>query len=279
MNRETSEIWKTIKGFPRFYISNKGRIKSFTSSLHPEGKFAKIKKDDKGYYTVHLTTGEKRSSGNTSTTRFVHRLLAEAFIPVPGNLRRFGRDNLQVDHIIPTSMGGGLFREDGSYNLRWATPLQNSNNELTLQNKRDAMDKLKQAVYVYDEELVQVSAFTSTADAARILGKSQGNIASSCTGALPRYLGRIWSYTELTDMSQRKELEEKMHYQFLRNRQSTAKAVRRWYPKGKAQGKLWYQNHTEEMRERSRQWYYAHREEVLGKKRLRRDEKNQQEQT
>ena len=78
-------------------------------------------------------------------------------------------------------------------------------------------------------------------------------------------------------MSQRKELEEKMHYQFVKNRQSTAKAVKKWYPRVKAQGKLWYQNHTEEMREKSRQWYYAHREEILAKKQQIR-EKNKQEQ-
>lgn len=263
--RETNEQWRPVKGFPRYMVSDQGRVKSFTSSLHPEGKIMKQHKNKNGYAMVALSDGSERGQ-NKAYTKHVHRLVAEAFIPNPEN-------KPCVDHRLPISQGG----EPTADNLRWVTPSQNANNENTVKNRERAVLKRKQAVYVYDEELVQVSAFTSTADAARILNKSQGNIASSCTGALPRYLGRIWSYEVLTDKSQREELEEKMKYQFVKNRQSTAKAVKKWYPKGKAQGKLWYQNHTEEMRERSRQWYYAHREEVLEKKKLSR-EKNQQEQ-
>lgn len=271
-NRETNEQWKPIKGFPRYQISNQGRVKSFTSSLHPEGKIMKQHKNENGYAMVALSEGAERGS-NRPHTKQVHRLVADAFLKVPRELRYLGKKNLQVDHRLPVGQGGQPTVE----NLRWTTVKQNANNENTIKNRERAVLKRKQAVYVYNEELVQVSAFTSTADAARILNKSQGNIASSCTGALPRYLGRIWSYTKLTDKSQREELEKKMHYQFLKNRQSTAKAVLKWYPKGKAQGKLWYQSHMEEMRERSRQWYYAHREEVLQRKKLRR-EKNKQEQ-
>lgn len=271
------EIWRPVEGCPRYMVSSKGRVKSFTSKTHPEGKLAKITRNKKGYQIVHTTSGEKRSSGNTTTTKFVHRMVAEAFIPVPRELRRYGKKALQVDHIVPVSMGGGILNEDGTFNLRWVTPKQNSNNSLTLQNLKNAKMVMQKKVYVYDEELVQVSAFTSTSDAARILGKSQGNIASSCTGALPRYLGRIWSYEELSNMKQREELEEKMHYQWEKNRKSTLKACKKWYPKGKSQGKLWYQNHLEEMREISRKYYYDHRDKILAKKQQIR-EKNKQEQ-
>lgn len=266
MKRETNEVWKPIKDFPRYLVSNQGRVKSFTSSKYPEGKIMKQHKNKNGYAMVALSEGSERGQ-NKAYTKHVHRLVAEAFIPNPEN-------KPCVDHRLPVGQGG----EPTVDNLRWVTPSQNANNENTVKNRERAVLKRKQAVYVYDEELVQVSAFTSTADAARILGKSQGNIASSCTGALPRYLGRIWSYTKLTNMSQREELEQKMRYQFIKNRQSTAKAVRKWYPKGKAQGKLWYQSHTQEMRERSRRWYYDHRDEILAKKQQIRDEKNQQEQ-
>ena len=230
----------------------------------------KTKKNKNGYAMVALRAGTERGN-NQEYTKQVHRLVANAFLPVPPELKYMGKKNLQVDHRVPVSMGG-LPTVD---NLRWVTVKQNANNEHTVKNREKAVLKRKQAVYVYDEELVQVSAFTSTADAARILNKSQGNIASSCTGALPRYLGRIWSYEKLTDMQQRKELEEKMHYQFVKNRKSTAKAVMKWYPKGKAEGKLWYQNHSKEMRERSHKWYMAHREEILEKKRIEREKKQQ----
>ena len=272
--RETNEIWKQIKGFPRYQISNMGRVKSFTSPKYPDGRIMKQRKDKNGYMFLSLSEGNERGD-NKAHTKQVHRLVANAFLKVPPELRYLGKKNLQVDHRIPVSMGG-LPTAD---NLRWTTVKQNANNEHTVKNREKAVLKRKQQVYVYDEELVQVSAFTSTADAARILNKSQGNIASSCTGALPRYLGRIWSYEVLTDMQQRKDLEEKMHYQFVRNRKSTKEAVMRWYPKGKAEGKLWYQNHPKEMRERSKKWYIAHREEIIEKKRIQREQKKQQGQT
>ena len=141
MNRETNEQWRPVEGFQRYMVSNKGRVKSFTSKTHPEGKLAKITRNKKGYQIVHITTGENRSSANTTTTRFVHRLVAEAFIPVPRELRRYGKKALQVDHILPVSMGGGILNEDGTFNLRWVTSKQNSNNELTLQNLKNAKKK------------------------------------------------------------------------------------------------------------------------------------------
>ena len=203
MNRETNEQWRPIKGFPRYQVSNQGRVKSFTSSLHPEGKIMKQHRNENGYAMVALCEGTERGQ-NKAYTKHVHRLIAEAFIPFPKELAESGytMDDVEVDHILPVSMGG----KSELSNLRWVTPSQNANNENTIKNRERAVLKRKQAVYVYDEELVQVSAFTSTADAARILNKSQGNIASSCTGALPRYLGRIRSYEVLTDKSQRKEL-------------------------------------------------------------------------
>ena len=131
----------------------------------------------------------------------------------------------------------------------------------------------KKMVYQYDENLELKATYASTADAARILGKSQGNIVSSCTGALPRYLGYIWSYVELNDIKDREELENKAKPQFDKNRKSTLKAVRKLQERYKEEGRLWYQTHKEEMRERCKNYYYKHREEILKKMHDKRTEK------
>ena len=260
------EQWKQIPEFPRYQISNYGRIKSFTSSLHPEGKILKPHKV-REYLVVQLAAGTERGK-NGYKMKQVHRLVAEAFIPIPDELSGYTIDKLQVDHIIPISNGGGIRNlETGEYNLRWVTPKQNTNNPLTLQNKAMATEKLKQKVYVYDTELQLVSAFTSTADAARIINKSQGNICSCCQGSLPTYLGRIWSYQLLDSMEQRKELEEKMKYQFQKNRQSTYRAIARYQKRAYAEGRSWYHRHREESKQQSREYYHSHREELLKKKR------------
>ena len=221
---------------------------------------------------VHLTTGTERGENQTKLCH-IHRLVAEAWIPVPPELS--ARTDLQVDHIIPVSNGGGIINpETGEFNLRWVTPEENNTgNTLTNINRQMATLKRKQKVYVYTEDLQLVHVYDSTADAARELNKSQGNIASCCQGSLPRYLGYIWSYEELTDIKQRKELEEKMHYQWQRNRESTIKASSKCQKNKYRMGRSWYHLHKEEALQKCRDYYWTHKEEILQKQKERRNGK------
>lgn len=265
------EIFKEIPGFPRYKISSGGTVISYTSSRHPEGKKLKVFNDANGYQIVHLQRGTERTK-NSSKLCHLHRLVAETWIPVPKELSGYSRSELQVDHIIPCGNGGRIINpETGEFNLRWVTPYQNcTQNEMTNKNRKEAVLKRKMKVYVYDDDLNLVSAFTSTADAARELGKSQGNIASSCTGALPRYLGLIWSYVELHDISEREELERKARPQFEKNRKSTYAAATKCQKRRYKEGRSWYHLHREKANEQSRLYYHTHREEILKKKREKR---------
>ena len=245
------EIFKQIPGFPRYQISSGGTVMSFTSSRHPEGKEIKVQTNSNGYKVVHLTRGTTRQKNHSKLCQ-LHRLVAETYIPVPPELS--ARTDLQVDHIIPVSMGGGIVNaETGEFNIRWVTAAQNNTgNTLTNINREEAVLKRKQKVYVYTDDLQLVHVYDSTADAARELGKSQGNIASCCAGALPRYLGWIWSYVELTDIKEREQLEEKARPQFEKNRKSTYKATAANQKKRYREGRSWYHLHKEEAREKSR---------------------------
>lgn len=262
------EVWKPIQGFPRYEISSKGRVKSYTSSLYPEGKIIKGHMKSNGYTSVTLIEGDERDVYNRQHTKQLHRLVAEAFIPIPEELKDIPTEKLHVDHIIPVSMGGGILNEDGTFNLRWVTPKGNANNPYTVENQRIAKRHSMKKVFQYDENLNLVATYPSTADCSRELKKSQGNIASCCDGALKRYLGYIFSYEELTDMGQRERLEEEMTYQRERNYENTIEAGKRYYirnadtlrTKGKLKARKYYYSNKEKIQEKRKIYYLEHRE-------------------
>jgi len=69
------EIWKKIKGFPRYKISNKGRLLSF---LHLNYKRGRLKGNPSiwgGYKNVVLIHNSKQRSF------YIHRLVAMHFVP------------------------------------------------------------------------------------------------------------------------------------------------------------------------------------------------------
>ena len=201
--------------------------------------------DGFGYMQVALMRDGKR------ITRKVARLVAKAFIPNP-------LDKPQVDHIIPISEGG----TDEVSNLRWATPSENQRNQRTYEKLKTRLQQMSversYGVYVYDKEYNQVSAFTSTAEAARQLNYSQGNLSSCCQGSLPTYKGLIWSYDPELTKEKRQALEEQAKDKFIRNRLSTGRAVEKYRHKPE---------NIQKAREKSLKYYYEHREEIKAKHR------------
>ena len=94
------EKWKIIEEFPRYLISNKGRIK-ILSTLEDKKLFVK----DDGYVATTLGDGKQ-------SCKYVHRLVAEAFI-------KNKHDKPQVNHI------NGIKGDSRAENLEWVTPAEN----------------------------------------------------------------------------------------------------------------------------------------------------------
>ena len=242
---EEGEIWMDIPGYPSYKVSNHGRVASF------RGKTSKLLRPSVsryGYLQVSLVSGEKFGTGKKSTVA-VHRLVALAFIPNPEN-------KPCIDHI--NTIKTANFPE----NLRWVSYKENANNPITLEHMDDVRPLIKEKcahkVYVYDEELNELSAFTSTKDAAIEVNGNQGNISSCCMGSLPRYRGLIWSYTRLTSMEDRKALEASVKEKFNRNRASTVFATKKWQKVNR-----------EKYNQRCKDYYHQHREEILMRRRER----------
>ena len=270
-NQESNENWKPIEGYPCYMVSNQGRVMSLRNRKNPKILKQGVNKD--GYKQVTIVSGEAYGRGKKKTFR-VNRLVALAFIKndAPDKRRDVGHwDSDPANNYVHVNPDGTVDMEKS--NLYWCTAKENANNPITLQRNRDArreaVKKTSKKVYVYDEDLNQVSAFTSTASAARELNTSQGNIASACGGSLPRYMGRIFSYVELTDISQREQVEKTMEQQRDKNKKSMMKAVSKYYNKNKEANTEAYQKWLQKAREYSRDYYKKNHDEVLTKMRER----------
>lgn len=244
------EVWRVIEGFPRYQISNKGRVKSLVNPRNP--KILKQGTMKRGYKSVTLMKGDEWGS-NVRISQRVHRLVAQAFIP-NSELKP------QINHIDCNPANNNV------ENLEWVTPIENANHPLTREHmlaKRGIItEKCSRAVYVYDNDFNLLSAFTSTADAARKTDSSQGNIACCVNGYLDKYKGLIWSYNKEDTPEKRRLLEESATAKKKARQASITKAYKKIYPKLKEEGRLWYQTHPEQSRERSRNYYHSHKEQI-----------------
>ena len=249
MKNENQEQWKEIEGYPRYEVSNLGRVRSNTTK---SGKKKILKNfNANGYEYVTLMSGISRGTGK-SKRRAVHRLVAQAFIPNPEGKK-------EVDHIIPVQNGG----KPVVSNLRWVTKLENAANPITVHNNKKAREQSMKRVYQYDEQLNLINSFKSTLEASQCLNKSQGNIANCCAGVWKRYCGYIFSYVPLSTLEERQAIEnsDEADTKRMTFKTQALQAVKRYIDRHKFDEK-WRQM----TRESSRRYHSRKRDEQRKKK-------------
>lgn len=178
------EEWKDIAGYEGLYqVSNLGNVKSidhyntngFKEILY-KGRMLKFNVGKNGYLSVMLCKNGK------TKRHYVHRLVAQAFIPNPDNLPEVNhKDEVSIHNFVD--------------NLEWCDRYYNLNYG-TLQ-KRSAVSR-GHKVLQYDKDGKLMNEFYSTRQAEKFIGKNGANTAVSecCKGKRKTAYGYIWRYKE-----------------------------------------------------------------------------------
>lgn len=170
---------KPIKDFENYAVSSDGTVMNLLTN--------KIKKPrsngtGKGYMRVDLyKNGERRRC-------YVHRLVAEAYIPNPNSLPF-------VNHK------DGNPRNNKVDNLEWCTPLENvrhAANQLHVLSAYSAhCEKTKKRVQgTYLASGIKTKVFESVTQASQELGVLRPNIVANLKGRQTHTKGIVWCYVE-----------------------------------------------------------------------------------
>ena len=175
------EVWKDVLGYEGLYkVSNKGNVFS-VGRVSSQGKKCggltlNPRNVGAGYLQVSLYKNGKMKG------EYVHRLVAEAFIPNPESLP-------QINHIDEVKVNNELS------NLEWCTREYNNNYGTRVERFTQALSKKVRAVNVETGEVV---TFNSTQEAGR-KGYSNSSVSAACrgvynTGGGNLYKGHKWYY-------------------------------------------------------------------------------------
>lgn len=185
--KKYGEISKNMNGL--YQVSNLGRVKSLDrpkrnydintglfTTITIQGKIRKPRLTSFGYYTILLSKNGKRK------WFFIHRLVAEAFIPNPDNLP-------EVNHKDENKLNNNV------ENLEWCDAKYNSN--YGTRNKRISKIKTNNTYNTKSVLCVETGiVYSSTREAARQTGIRNTNI-SSCARRQYGYKtagGYHWKY-------------------------------------------------------------------------------------
>ena len=190
------EIWRTAVYDGEIYdelykVSNLGRILSLNYNHTGKPELMNPIKNKKGYLHVKLwKNGEYK-------TCYVHRLIAETFLPNPEN-KPYINHKIEGDEGKKINMV--IFNTDGSVNkekttIEWVTPKEN--NDYGTHNERISKSmtngKLSKPVLQLSLSGELIREWESTQECGRN-GFNQGAVAACCRGELKQYKGFLWMY-------------------------------------------------------------------------------------
>lgn len=181
---EQQEIWRPIKGYENTHeVSNLGRVRSIphlTSNKHQtKGQLLKQESVWTGYKRVHLR------AGINSRKFYVHRLVAESFIPNPNNWA-------YVNHKDDTK------DNNAASNLEWCTQQYNLKYG---DRRRKVLDKCNASQSPNAEKpVVQllngavINIYPSIHEAARCTGIGFRMISRVCNNIRPHTHGYVFKF-------------------------------------------------------------------------------------
>ena len=164
------EIWKDKKDYEEHYqVSNLGRVKSIKFGKE---RILKQRQCMNGYYCVNL------SKNGIVKSYYVHRLVAEAFIPNPNNLPLINhKDECKTNNVVT--------------NLEWCDRSYNNNYGTARQRMAEKQSKTV-LQYTLDGQFVR--EWLSAKQAEIEGGFNQENICMCCRGKRKYHHNFIWRY-------------------------------------------------------------------------------------
>lgn len=174
---KTKEIWENIKDYEDLYqVSNLGNVKSLPKKHNlGKGKYYVTKekilsktKNKHGYMIVNIMKKNK----------YVHRLVAEAFIPNINNYKCINhKDEDKTNNCVD--------------NLEWCTHLYNNN----YGKHNERMSKSKSIkINQYDLDGNFIKEWESMSEVQKKLNIKAANICACCKGKYKQTGGYIWKY-------------------------------------------------------------------------------------
>ena len=168
------EIWKDIEGYEGLYqVSSLGRVRSLDRKMDRrfcKGRILKNKRDGQGYQQVCLCVNK------THKYCYIHRLVAQAFIPNPQNKETVNHkdENKTNNHVD---------------NLEWMTMKENAN-----YGTRNERCKHKAKPFFQIKNGFVVKRWDSTYEAAKSLNVSKSAIQSALCGDSIYCQDYLWRY-------------------------------------------------------------------------------------
>lgn len=183
-----TEIWIDIKDYEGLYqTSNLGRARSLDRWVKGKngsirlckGRILKPGTNKDGYLQVDLSKNNKRK------TFRVNRLVAEAFLEIPEELRHLkGTRYLQVNHKDENKLNNNV------NNLEWCSAKYNSNYGTAI--KRRSLKK-KKSILQYTMKGEFVKEWDSIAECGRN-GFNPALVCMCCKGERNKHKDSIWRY-------------------------------------------------------------------------------------
>lgn len=187
-NRRMNETWKDVASYEGLYqVSDLGHVRSLR---HEKALILKPGSSGKGYLNVRLCRDGKVKA------LYIHRLVAEAFIPNPLNLP-------QVNHKDEDKTNNAVNNLEwctAEYNLTYGTRQTRTTKpkERITKPKERTTPKLKggyaKAVLQYDKSGNLVKEWSSAVEVQRQTGFPQSSISKCCRGKLKSTHGYVWKF-------------------------------------------------------------------------------------
>lgn len=185
------EEWKDIEGYEGVYqVSNYGRVRSLdrwakvcgNGQRFVKGRMLAIGKYPNGYSMVNFTDGKGKPS-----SKLVHRLVAQAFIPNPDN-------KPQVNHKDENITNNYV------ENLEWCTPKYNANYGTRNERCYESNRKHFKPVYQIDKDCGMVIRWwDSISNAEKGVNVDETLIGRVCKGKGDTAAGFVWRYADEYD--------------------------------------------------------------------------------